>query len=357
MSRQRVGSILAAAEALVGSSVTVSVANRYQRIAELFCKWCDLMGLPRLCDTPQLASWAWHYCEFFSWRSLSFHWCALQWWCDVTGNQFPAVGSTRRRLLQRCVRSLALSDPREEKRCFALCVHWLSRMQRADGLTDVASLWTVPLETLVFWTRVCCAHFAMMRLCEHEHGLHLRDLTLYRASPSVGASPSFFFELAVGVLAEGILPRHAANRKLKLRARRLPVLVVWQHPTSAGLLVHVMLRRLSKAAPGYLENGAHLLFPDVARRRVLSQPMSSTRFLHRLRGAARRAGMTAADVARLECRSLRAGGCTDFHANGVPRGDIMRQGGWTSDTVDIYDRPSTFCKWASFAKIVPSFVA
>ena len=131
VSRQRVSGILAAAEALVGSSVTVSVANRYQRIAELFCKWCDLMGLPRLCDTPQLSSWAWHYCEFFSWRSLSFHWCALQWWCDVTGNQFPAVGSTRRRLLQRCVRSLALSDPREEKRCFALCVHWLSRMQRA----------------------------------------------------------------------------------------------------------------------------------------------------------------------------------------------------------------------------------
>ena len=193
----------------------------------------------------------------------------------------------------------------------------------------------------------------MMRLCEHEHGLHVRDLSLFQVAAAPAASPSWFFELAVGVLAAGILPRHAANRKLKMRARRLPVLVVWQHPSSAGLLLRVMLRRLSQVAPGYLEDDAHLLFPDVVRGRVLTEPMSGARFLNRLRGAARRAGMKAVDVKRLECRSLRAGGCTDFHANGVPRGDIMRQGGWTSDTVDIYDRPSTFCKWASFANVLP----
>jgi hypothetical protein len=64
------------------------------------------------------------------------------------------------------------------------------------------------------------------------------------------------------------------------------------------------------------------------------------------------AGMPLRDVKRIENRSLRAGGCTDFFACGVRREEIMRQGGWTSATVDIYNRPTELFRWKSFAEQV-----
>ena len=319
------------------------------------------MALPLECKYDQMASWAWHYCEKFSQRSLGTHWAALKWWCDITGRVYPEPETTCMRRLRRVTRALALSDPTVEKRCLALTNNWLVAMQAVDGLTSVESMWRVPLPALAFWTRVRVAHFSMMRLCEHEHGLHVRDLKRFavqniRARALLASKATEFFQLAVGALPAELQPRYAANRKLKLRPARHPVLPIFEHVTSAGLLLHVLLMRLERISPGHTSSPDVLLFPDVLTQpsgevRVLPQPVSASRFLARLRRTAKQAGMPVADWKSIECRSLRAGGCTDFFANGIPRQDIMTQGGWTSDTVDIYNRPSAFYRWTSFARV------
>ena len=91
------------------------------------------------------------------------------------------------------------------------------------------------------------------------------------------------------------------------------------------------------------------LLPVTRFGTALQRPMSQKHFLRRLRELAQLAGMAEDDVARLEQRSLRAGGCTDAFAGGMLRAAIMRQGGWSSEAVDIYNRPTTSQRWQSFA--------
>ena len=167
-----------------------------------------------------------------------------------------------------------------------------------------------------------------------------------------------YFVLEVGSAPEGLEPRFMANRKLKLRPARFAVLPVWDHVTSVGLILQVMLVRLAKASPGGTLSDEQLLFPEVdaTTGRPLRAPVSGARFLARLKRTAEFCGMSSSDRKMLHCRSLRAGGCTDFFANGVSKVAIKGQGGWTSDTVEIYNRPSAFQKWSSFCQFVPGFL-
>jgi len=332
--------------------VTLGVAKRYARLAFLFARWCMAMGFPVACEYMQLCTWCWLYCTRFSARSLGTHFSAFRWWCDFTGRDFPADGSLCMRKLARVRRALALSDPTVVRRCYPLVNRWLERMQRVDRLVTPVDLERCRLETLAFWVRVRLAHFAMMRGCAHASGMRRDDVEGFVVVDAAGARVvgGDLYELRVGHLEEGLLPRDASNRKLKLRAARRPVIPVWDDVSSAGLLLRVFLRRWhARTPPG------GVLLADFSGDVPVQPPapMSGYCFLSRLRRLARKAGMPPAEVACIEQRSLRAGGCTDFFAMGISREEIMRQGGWTSETVDIYNRPDLFYRWASFAYAGP----
>ena len=326
----------------------------YRRIARLFMRWCSALGMPAQCRYEQLASWAWMYCQRFSQRSLAGHWSALKWWCDTRGLDWPLPDSVCMSRLRRVTRALALRDPTVERRCYALTNNWLVKMMAVDGLRTVDDLRrpSTSLAVLSFWVRVRAAHFAMMRLCEHQNGMLVSDLQRFSAAGvAVGDEAPEFFTLRVGYLPAGVSPLFATNRKLKLRAARFPVLPIWQDVSSAGLLMDIWLRRLRSEV-----TSPRMLFPGVRGGSLLPGPLSPSMFLRRLRNVALVAGMPPDDVGRIECRSLRADGCTDFFAMGVARDAIMRQGGWTSKTVDIYNRPTELFRWASFAKQVQFMV-
>ena len=338
--------------------MTEPVARRYLRVAGLFCRWCAALNLPQECDYAQLSSWAWYYCLRFSVRSLGNHWSALRWWCDTTGREYPEEGTNCYRKMRRVMQALRLSDPTTETRCYALCNHRLVSMQRRAGLADEQSMRSCRLSVLVFWARLRTAHFCMCRRCEHEHGFFVEDLSRHevRGGGVLQRVSSEFFVLRVGVLPEGLQPRYASRRKLKLRPAREPVIPIWDDPSSPGLLMRVMLERLEEVSPGYTSTPGNVLFPEVEdgpMPRLLPTALHPSTFLRRMRGDARRSGLREQEVLQIEFRSLRAGGCTDFFANGVPREDIMRQGGWTSETVDIYNRPTEFLRWVSFSRVIP----
>ena len=57
---------------------------------------------------------------------------------------------------------------------------------------------------------------------------------------------------------------------------------------------------------------------------------------------------------RIGRSSLRAGGATDWFQAGASREWIMLQGGWLSDAVDIYNRPTPASRFAQVAHVVLS---
>ena len=119
-----------------------------------------------------------------------------------------------------------------ELRCTPLTNNWLVRMMALDGVRSVADLWRCHLNALVFWARVRVAHFAMMRLCEHEDGMQIKNLSRFEVG---GMAPRFealcarfglrteYFVLEVGSAPEGLEPRFMANRKRPARFAVLPV--------------------------------------------------------------------------------------------------------------------------------------
>ena len=331
--------------------MTDGTARGYMRLASLFQRWCGAVRLPFRFDYPQLASWCYMYSLKFTQRTLGAHLAAFKWFADLQGLQWPAPDSSCMRRLARVRRALRLRDPSVEQRSFALTNNWLVSMMAFAGLRRVRDMYTCPLDTLAFWVRVRVAHFAMMRLCEHESGMLRADVQYFQSArrPDSSRSSAGFFTLRVGYLLDGVAPLAARNRKLKLRLHRSPVLPVWEDVSSPGQILLAWLRRVHNRQP------TTMLFPDVIDGRVCEVPLSGDAFLRRLRALARAVGMPPDDVARIECRSLRAGGCTDFFAMRVARDAIMLQGGWSSDTVDIYNRPSAFHRWASFAPVVPRF--
>ena len=70
--------------------------------------------------------------------------------------------------------------------------------------------------------------------------------------------------------------------------------------------------------------------------------VSGTAFLRRLRDCLAASGMSADKLKDIHCRSLRAGGCTDYFACGESRERICMQGGWSlhRGAVDKYNRPT-----------------
>ena len=300
------------------------------------------------CGYAQLSSWAWYYSQQFTQRTLPAHWSAFRFCCDVHGMTFPLPESVCWRRMRRVMRALRLRDPTVERRCFPLVMLWLLRMMHVDGVHSVADVLSerFPLARLVFWARVMVAHRCMMRGCEHAGGMLGSDLRL-RDTPNA-LQPEFwggYYELAVGSAPPDLEPRFATNRKLKLRAARTCLIPVRGSLTSAGLWLLVMVRRLYG---GFIPDTA-ILFPDVRQSLPRARPMTTKAFIRKLRVLARAAGMDATDVSRIEIRSLRAAGCTDAFAGSMPRALIMRQGGWTSDAVDLYNRPAVDQQMRSFA--------
>ena len=330
--------------------MTSVTENEYKRIVSLYFKWCSALGLAREFTFEGLASWAWFYAQHFTQRSLAGHWSAMRLWCVANGRDFPADDSICWRRMTRVTKALRLRDPTTAIRAYPLETVWLRRMLAIDGIHTLSDMWSPELSLfrVVFWARVCTAHSAMLRACEHEQGLLNSHLTLLPA-PDASARSAFsgsYFELAVGELPPGMKPIFASNRKLRLRAARDCVLLVYDDVTSAGMWLHVMLKRLY----GFDEAPADLcLFPSVEKGRVGRRPMTNAALLKRLRRLARGAGLPQAELSQLELRSLRAGGCTEAFANGMPRTSVMRQGGWTSVAVDIYNRPSLSQRWRTFA--------
>lgn len=343
--------IFAAVDALCRGSVTEKSARRYERVWELFGRWCTALNLPTKCEYAQLSSWAWYYSQEFSQGTLPQHWSAMRWCTEVHGLQpSPLSESVCWRQMRRVMRALQLLDPTEEKQCYPLSTQWLLRMMAQEGLTSTEPLHngSLSLDKLSFWARTVAAHCAMMRGCEHASGMLGADLVMAR-TPRVFADTDFwefFYVLSVGNLTDDLVPRNASNRKLKLRPARKSVLPAWDSLLSAGLWMWALMRKLHGCA---VPTNKSILFPAVRKGLPLQRPLSIKAFMKRLKVCATQAGMPAATVKKLEVRSLRAGGCTHAFAKGMPRAAIQQQGGWAGDSVDIYNRPTTSQRWQSFA--------
>ena len=309
------------------------------------------MGLPFKFGYAQLSSYAWYYAQSFSQRSLAGHWSAFRFCADMFGNPFPSKESVCWRRMRRVMKALKLADPSVERKCYPLTMEWLRRMMAVNGIGSPADLFcdTLPLAKLVFWARVMVAHCAMMRGCEHASGMRGGDLRL-ESTPAGVCEADFWdglYTMSVGRLPEGLAPNQAGNRKLKLRPARDAILPIWNSLNSAGLWMWALTDRLSHAP---VPAATTVLFPKVVCGIPQPRPLSTRSFVKHLKASATLAGLPPADVKRIEVRSLRAGGCTDAHINAMPRSSIMRQGGWRSDTVDTYNRPSIGDRWKSFAR-------
>ena len=315
---------------MIAGSVTVVTANKYTSITQNFLDFCDKFKLQRKCSGENLIAWAVFYAEFYTHRSLWGHFSAFSWYCDVHQLYYPPAGGVERRRLCRVMRALKLRDPTVESPCTPLTSDWLMRMLIVVGVTRFADYSTLSLKWLAFFTRVLVGHACMLRLCAYEFGMDFLDLTsgLDRAGK--------VWQLRVGSIAPGDIPLNARTRKLKFKPERVCVIrAVKGNVLSAGALLEVYQRRVMR----HLDKGG-ALFVDCEGEVISNRAMSARRYLASLRSLATAAGMTAPKVGKLEVRSLRAGGCVDYFGANLPLWWIKQQGGWSSDTVHVYNRPT-----------------
>lgn len=308
----------------------------YGRLARLFVKFCLALQLEPVCEFEQLSAWSFWYATHYTHRTLWGHFSAFRWWCTTTGRVYPAKGSLCQLRMACVMRALRLRDPSVVLPCTPLVASWLRRMQRRSGIADLQAFWHCDLALLSFWVRILCGHAAMLRLCEHEDGMSVTDVTRMRRGD--GAE---YFVMRVGAIDDGILPKDATNRKIKFRPLRRCVLPISDSPMSAGAVLGVWMAR---AHPGPCATAKkRVLFSAVQGGIVMARPLSAAAFLRRLRDSLTAVGMPPKLVKMTHCRSLRAGGCTDYFAAGESRERICLQGGWSlrSGSVDVYNRPTT----------------
>lgn len=348
-------SLLGEANALIAQSVVSQTQKDYSAIALRFVKFCGALDLEVECTFETLAAWAIHYCgQGFSARSLPGHYSALRWWAAVVGLVFLDRTSAAWKRLGRVRRALALRDPTEKVPCSPLTADVISTMMAADGFVTVrdfrlAARSAARLGAFLFWLRLLVGHACMLRLCELEDGMSLADLTLVPASrPAAGAGEAThgFYVLRAGFKEPEVLPFAAFNRKLRFKPTRECVMPIDASRICAATLLSIYFDEVR--SPRMAGRSDVVLFASACRGVLVEKPLTGKEFLAAMRVRASAAGVPAGFVSLMHNRSLRAGGCVDYFRAGFPRWWVMRQGGWVSDAIEDYLRPSPAQRAALF---------
>lgn len=240
---------------------------------------------------------------------------------------FPAAGSREHRYIAKYIRGARVRYPHVVRRSTPLTLR-LIRMVLADvGVTSARCYDTCSIAVLSFCARLLVAHAAMMRTCAHEAGCLLADVS----QPAHGAGR--FLLLRVGFTVR--------SRKIKLRPARSCILPIVKDVLSCGFALSILIRRAHTSGAV----GSHVLFP---RSRLVRSPLPWLDMRSAVRAAlAAHLAATGRPVASIDGRSLRAGGATDWFSARAPRWWIKTQGGWLSDAVDIYNRPTDGARFQS----------
>ena len=283
-------------------------------------QFCDKITLPREFRYLQISNFFEWYCgtEDLSHTSLQGFISAWRSYADEHHLFFPAYDSRELRRIQQSIRGAQLRYPREVRRDTPLTLTIIVEVAALLGVRRIADYNTCDPAILVFITRLLVAHQSCMRSIEHAAGCLVSDITF----PD---STSNYIVFRVG--------EEVAARKIKKRPARLTILPRENHCMSGGTVLAILLRRCFQGL-----SGSSILFVDHVHgiQSTFAAPWQR-HLAHLRRLMSRISGLTRAHVGR---SSLRAGGATDWFAAGASREWVMQQGGWLSDAVDIYNRPT-----------------
>lgn len=328
VARVRRAGLLHSAAATRRSYITDATHVEYERKARVFLRFCDSIGAARVFhpDTIIIFFEMWlidggkvtTLPNFLSaWRDV----------CDERHMFFPAKGSLEWRYIAKYLRGARLRYPHVARRSTPLTLA-LIRVVLADiGVTCIRDYESCSIAVLSFCARLLVAHSAMMRTCAHAAGCTFGDVS----HPSGADERFLLFRVGFAVTA----------RKIKLRPARSCILPVVADFLSCGYALRVLMRR----AHGTASSCGSVLFPrSGSDRRPLPWIDMRSAIRTALRPHLATLGISASTV---DGRSLRAGGATDWFSAGAPRWWVKSQGGWLSDAVDLYNRPTPGARFRS----------
>ena len=236
---------------------------------------------------------------------------------------FPARDSRELMRLRQTIKGAQLRYPHEPRRDLPLTLDLLDIVADGLGIRCLNDYNHCKKSTLSFMCRLLVAHQACMRTTEHAGGCTRSDAAEHTADDG-----SKFMVFRVGA--------RTCDRKIKRRQARFAVLPCADHHLSAGAVLRVFLRLCHH---GTRPDGVLFVAYDNGRQTRRAAPWSrDLRLLRRLlAGAPALAASASLNIGR---SSLRAGGATDWFACGATREWVALQGGWRSDAIDIYNRPT-----------------
>lgn len=256
--------------------------------------------------------------------SLPGYMSAWREFADSEGIPFPSCKSRAGGEIAKFLRGCQVRHPHTVTRSVPLTLSLLSGVAAHLGvrsLSDIQRRGSASRETLSFLARLLISHQACLRPMEHSACIVLRDITL-----GVG-----YASIRIGVVPSA--------RKIKRRPPRVCVLPYgygrFAH-LAAGSVLRVLVARVHSHSTPSTPLFCRYSFGVPSRQH---QPWHPAGDLSRLRAIISIA-LPSIDVSLIDGRSLRSGGATDWFAAGASASWVMAQGGWTSDAVLIYDRPS-----------------
>ena len=222
-------------------------------------------------------------------------------------------GTVARRRVKKFMDGIANRFPHVPVGTAPLCLAELTHVAASFHITSAASLWSCSKRHLSQWARIITAHDACLRPVEHSQGCRLSDVT------DCGG----YIRFRVG---------HREDESKYKHRPRFAVLPVQITHLSAGYVLRILGLRIHPESKRSAGNDP-VLFRAGPRTRA-AEPWSAA--FKRLKSLAAEAGVNVATG-----RCLRAGGATDLFANGAPEWFVKQQGGWRSNAVERYNRPTT----------------
>lgn len=321
--------------------ITDGTRAGYERKALMLFDFCDRMRLPRQFRYQQMAAFFQWYCGSLDLANTSLQGFLSAWrsFSDERGEFFPGSDSREFQRIRQFIRGAQVRYPHEVRRDTPLTLSILSYVAEALGITKLADYRNCPPSTLIFMARILTAHHAMMRSMEHADGCMFGDVTLVNA-------PSGLIEYIIFRVGQA-----ASARKIKRRPARLTIVPCEDHHMSAGSVLHMAI----SITPTARRRATDILFMDHIHGIQSTHVAPWQEHQDRLRRLLRRVPASV-DITldRIGRSSLRAGGATDWFQAGASREWIMLQGGWLSDAVDIYNRPTPASRFAQVAHVVLS---
>ena len=343
LARLRRGRVLRAAEETRQQHLAVTTRRGYERKAFDFFNYCADMGFASDFRYSQITA-------FFEWyltgddnnrpganTSLFGFMSAWRSYAEERMLFFPATDSRELRRIRQHVRGAQVRFPHVVSRDLPVTLAILAFVADSLGINSYDDYFTCTIDVIAFMCRLLVAHAACMRTCEHKDGCSVSDVSHPR--PGVDGRPLYT------IFRVGEEPR---SRKIKRRPARQTVLPFGHHRLSAAGVLSVFMRRFRSRADAHdplfigSTHGIPSRFAAPWREDLL-------RLRRIIASAPRDADIPRGNLGR---SSLRAGGATDWLAAGASREWVMQQGGWMSDAIDIYNRPSPASRYDMIARTV-----